>query len=154
MDKIAFTGSTEVGKQIMREAAGTVKKVSLELGGKSPNIVFADADLDAAVARRADRDLLREGRGLRRGIAPPGRGIACTSSCMEKLLERAKKMVAGDPLDPKTRLGPSSRKQQMERVLGYIERGKAEGGTLLAAASATPVNGKGLFRRSRRSSTA
>jgi acyl-CoA reductase-like NAD-dependent aldehyde dehydrogenase len=144
VDKIAFTGSTEVGKQIMREAAGTVKKVSLELGGKSPNIVYADADLDAAA------------RGALTGIFY-GKGEVCAAGSRllveesaadeirSRILERAKKMVAGDPLDPKTRLGALVSKTQMERVLGYIERGKSEGATLLSGGERVPVNGKGYF---------
>ncbi|HET7565425.1 MAG TPA: aldehyde dehydrogenase family protein, partial [Gemmatimonadaceae bacterium] len=144
VDKIAFTGSTEVGKQVMREAATTVKKVSLELGGKSPNIVFADADLDAAA------------RGALTGIFY-GKGEVCAAGSrllveapvreelQQKILERAKRMVAGDPLNPKTRLGAIVSKKQMERVLGYIESGKREGATLLTGGERTPVNGKGYF---------
>src|SRR5229473_661385 len=104
VDKIAFTGSTEVGKQIMREAAGTLKRLSLELGGKSPNIVFADADMDAAV------------RGALTGIFY-GKGEVCAAGSrllveasihdafVETIAAKARKMVPGDPLDPKTRLG-------------------------------------------------
>ncbi len=144
VDKIAFTGSTEVGKEIMRAAAGTVKKVSMELGGKSPNIVFADADLDAAA------------RGALTGIFY-GKGEVCAAgsrllveedvrdALRDKMLERAKKMVAGDPLHPKTRLGAIVSKAQMERVLGYIETGRKEGATLLAGGERVPVNGKGYF---------
>ena len=110
----------------MRDAAGTVKKVSLELGGKSPNIIFADADLDAAA------------RGALTGIFY-GKGEVCAAGSRllveesvadevrTRVLERAKKMVAGDPLDPKTRLGALVSKTQMERVLGYIEP-RQEGG--------------------------
>lgn len=144
VDKIAFTGSTEVGKQIMREAAGTVKRLSLELGGKSPNIIYADADLDAAA------------RGALTGIFY-GKGEVCAAGSRllvedsaadevrSRIFERAKKMVAGDPLDPKTRLGALVSKTQMERVLGYIERGKNEGAKLLSGGERTSVNGKGYF---------
>ncbi|HEX5436916.1 MAG TPA: aldehyde dehydrogenase family protein [Gemmatimonadaceae bacterium] len=144
VDKIAFTGSTDVGKQVMREAATTVKKVSLELGGKSPNIVFADADLDAAA------------RGALTGIFY-GKGEVCAAgsrllveapvreALQEKILERAKRMVPGDPLHPKTRLGAIVSRQQMERVLSYIESGKREGATLLAGGERARVNGKGYF---------
>jgi aldehyde dehydrogenase (NAD+) len=144
VDKIAFTGSTEVGKQVMRDAAGTVKKVSLELGGKSPNIIYADADLDAA------------SRGALTGIFY-GKGEVCAAGSRllvedsvadevrTRILERAKKMVAGDPLDPKTRLGALVSKTQMDRVLGYIERGRKEGATLLSGGQRAPVNGKGYF---------
>jgi acyl-CoA reductase-like NAD-dependent aldehyde dehydrogenase len=144
IDKIAFTGSTEVGKQIMRDAAGTVKKISLELGGKSPNIVYGDADLDAA-ARGALTGIFY-GKGE---VCAAGSRLLVEDSAAEemrtRILERAKKMVAGDPLDPKTRLGALVSKTQMERVLGYIESGKSEGATLLSGGARTPVNGKGYF---------
>ena len=144
VDKIAFTGSTEVGKMVMREAAATVKKISLELGGKSPNIVYADADLDAAA------------RGALTGIFY-GKGEVCAAgsrllveepireALTAKILERAKKMVAGDPLNPKTRLGAIVSKPQMESVLNYIKKGKDEGAQLLNGGERTPVDGKGYF---------
>src|SRR6186713_1579791 len=131
IDKIAFTGDTSTGKGIMRTAAETVKHITLELGGKSPNIVFADADVDAAV------------RGASVGIFY-GKGEVCAAGSrllvdkaikdqfLTKLADRTKKMVAGDPLDPKTRLGAISSKGQLERVLNYVEIAKREGGTLLA----------------------
>jgi acyl-CoA reductase-like NAD-dependent aldehyde dehydrogenase len=144
VDKIAFTGSTEVGKQIMREAAATVKKISLELGGKSPNIVYADADLDAA-ARGALTGIFY-GKGE---VCAAGSRLLVEESAVEevrtRILERAKKMVAGDPLDPKTRLGALVSKTQMDRVLNYIATGKREGAKLLIGGERTPVNGKGYF---------
>ena len=142
--KIAFTGSTEVGKSVMREASETLKKVSLELGGKSPNIVFADADLDAAA------------RGALTGIFY-GKGEVCAAGSrllvedsvkdelMERVLARARKMVAGDPLDPKTRLGALVSRTQMERVLEYIESGRREGAELKVGGQRTPLDGKGYF---------
>jgi aldehyde dehydrogenase (NAD+) len=126
VDKISFTGSTAVGKEIMRSAADTLKKVSLELGGKSPNIVFADADVDAAV------------KGAFNGIFY-GKGEVCAAGSrlfveatvhdevLDKLTERARKLEPGDPLNPKTRLGALVSRAQMERVLGYIEAGVKEG---------------------------
>ena len=144
VDKIAFTGSTAVGQQVMREAATTLKKISLELGGKSPNIVFADADLDAAA------------RGALSGIFY-GKGEVCAAGSrllvedsvreelMARVLDRAKKMVAADPLLPKTRLGALVTEKQMDRVLGYIESGKREGATLKTGGMRTPVDGKGYF---------
>jgi acyl-CoA reductase-like NAD-dependent aldehyde dehydrogenase len=104
INKIAFTGSTVVGKEIMRGAAESLKRVTLELGGKSPNIVFSDADIDAAV------------RGAINGIFY-GKGEVCNAGSrlfvesklqdefLDKLVGRAKKMQPADPLDPKTRLG-------------------------------------------------
>ncbi len=143
--KIAFTGSTVVGQQIMRNAADTLKKVSLELGGKSPNIVFADADLDAAV------------RGVINGIFY-GKGEVCAAGSrlfveqsisepfMEKLIARAEKLVPGDPLNPKTRLGALVSRDQMDRVLGYIASGKKEGATVVTGGERAEINdGKGFF---------
>jgi aldehyde dehydrogenase (NAD+) len=144
VDKIAFTGSTEVGKIIMREAAGTLKRVSLELGGKSPNIVLADADVDAAV------------RGATSGIFY-NTGQACTAGSrllveervrdevVEKLVKRAESMRPGDPLDPKCRMGPLVSSEQLERVGGYIEKGKAEGAELVFGGDRPTVGGGGGF---------
>jgi aldehyde dehydrogenase (NAD+) len=144
VDKISFTGSTEVGQHIMREAAGTVKKLTLELGGKSPNIVFADADLEAAV------------RGAGTGIFY-GKGEVCAAGSrllvensihdefVAKLAERAKKLSPADPLDPKTRLGSLINEKQMKTVLGYVEAGVKEGARLVAGGQRQPVNGKGYF---------
>src|SRR5207244_2277602 len=113
IDKISFTGSTEVGRRIMRSAADTMKKLTLELGGKSPNIVFADADLDAAL------------RGATAGIFY-GKGEVCAAGSrllvekpiydefVGKLAERAKKLVPSDPLDPKSRLGSLVSRAQMD----------------------------------------
>jgi aldehyde dehydrogenase (NAD+) len=126
VDKISFTGSTAVGKEIMRTAADTLKKVSLELGGKSPNIVFADSDLDAAA------------KGAFNGIFY-GKGEVCNAgsrllveksvhdTLMDKLLDRARKLEPGDPLNPKTRLGALVSAAQLDKVLGYLELGKKEG---------------------------
>jgi len=145
VNKIAFTGDTSTGKGIMRTAAETLKHITLELGGKSPNIVFPDADLDAAV------------RGASVGIFY-GKGEVCAAGSrllvdksikdafIAKLAERTKKMVAGDPLDPKTRLGAISSKSQLERVLHYVEIGKKEGASLVAGGSRADIGtGKGYF---------
>lgn len=130
VDKIAFTGSTEVGQLIMREAASTLKRVTLELGGKSPNIVFADADLKAAV------------RGVTTGIFY-GKGEVCAAGSrlfveasvhdqfVEQIAERAKKMTPGDPFDKSTRLGAIVSEKQLTRVLDYVRSGKSEGANLL-----------------------
>jgi acyl-CoA reductase-like NAD-dependent aldehyde dehydrogenase len=142
--KITFTGSTEVGKDIMRGAADTVKRLTLELGGKSPNIVFADADLDAAV------------KGAYTGIFY-GKGEVCAAgsrlfversvhdALVEKLVERTKKLAPGDPLDPKTRLGALVSRQQRESVLSYVEAGRSEGAEVVAGGEAATVGGKGFF---------
>jgi len=145
IDKVAFTGDTSTGKGIMRSAAETLKHVTLELGGKSPNIVFPDADLDAAV------------RGATIGIFY-GKGEVCAAGSrllvdrsikdefLTKLADRTKKMVAGDPLNPKTRLGAVSSKGQLERVLNYVDIAKREGASLLAGGARTDIGtGKGYF---------
>jgi acyl-CoA reductase-like NAD-dependent aldehyde dehydrogenase len=144
VDKITFTGSTEVGRQIMREAAATNKRVTLELGGKSPNLVFADADLKAAV------------RGAQTGIFY-GKGEVCAAGSrllversvhgqvVEQLAEGAKKLTVGDPLDKNTRLGALVSKQQQETVLGYIKKGVEEGAQLVAGGKSAKANGKGYF---------
>jgi aldehyde dehydrogenase (NAD+) len=145
VDSIAFTGSTEVGRQLMARASKTLKKVSLELGGKSPNIVLADADLDAAA--KGALNAIFYGKGE---VCAAGSRLLVDDSVhdelMAKVSERASKMVAGDPLHPKTRLGAIVSKQQMENVLSYIEAGRAEGATLLCGGERTDIGtGKGYF---------
>jgi len=145
IDKIAFTGDTSTGRGIMRGSAETLKHITLELGGKSPNIVLPDADLEAAV------------RGATTGIFY-GKGEVCAAGSrllvdrsikdqfLEKLAARTKKMVPGDPLDPRTRLGAISSKSQLERVLNYVEIGRKEGGTIIAGGSRADIGtGKGYF---------
>lgn len=144
VDSIAFTGSTEVGKLVMRAAADTLKKVSLELGGKSPNIVFADADMAAAV------------RGATTGIFY-GKGEVCAAGSrvlveraiydefVEAFAARAEKMTVGDPMGPKTRLGAIVSEAQLERVLGYIDAGKSDGARLVTGGERTQVDGRGNF---------
>jgi acyl-CoA reductase-like NAD-dependent aldehyde dehydrogenase len=145
VDKIAFTGSTVVGKEIMRSAADTLKRVTLELGGKSPNIVFADSDIDSAV------------KGAINGIFFGKGEVCCAGSRLfverkvqdefvGKLVDSTKKLQPGDPLDPKTRLGAIVSQQQMQQILGYIESGKSEGAQLIAGGKrATVGNGNGFF---------
>jgi acyl-CoA reductase-like NAD-dependent aldehyde dehydrogenase len=145
IDKIAFTGDTSTGKQIMRGSAESLKRITLELGGKSPNIVFADADLDAAL------------RGATTGIFY-GKGEVCAAGSrllvdksiknefIDKVATRAKKMAPGDPMDPKTRLGAISSKKQLETDLRYIETAKKEGATLVAGGARADIGtGKGYF---------
>jgi acyl-CoA reductase-like NAD-dependent aldehyde dehydrogenase len=145
IDKIAFTGDTSTGRGIMRGAAGSLKKITLELGGKSPNIVLADADLDAAI------------RGATIGIFY-GKGEVCAAGSrllvdhaiktefIDKLAARARKMTAGDPMDPRTRFGALSSKKQLDTVLRYIESGNQEGATLVAGGARTDIGtGKGYF---------
>src|SRR5947208_11243659 len=145
VDAIAFTGSTEVGKGLMARAAKTLKKVSLELGGKSPNVVFADADLDAAA--RGALNAIFYGKGE---VCAAGSRLLVEESAhdelMSKVVERANKMVAADPLHPKTRLGAIVAKEQMETVLSYIDAGKSEGAKLVAGGGRADIGtGKGYF---------
>ena len=145
IDKIAFTGDTSTGREIMRGSADTLKRITLELGGKSPNIVLADADLDAAV------------RGATTGIFY-GKGEVCAAGSrllvdrsirdefLDKVAARAKKMLPGDPMDPKTRTGAIASKTQLQRDLKYIETAKSEGATLLAGGVRADIGtGKGYF---------
>ncbi|MCG6989729.1 MAG: aldehyde dehydrogenase family protein [Gemmatimonadetes bacterium] len=144
VDAIAFTGSTEVGRIVMREAAETLKKVSLELGGKSPNIVFADASLKDAV------------RGASTGIFY-GMGEVCAAGSrvlveravygdfVAQLAARAEKMTVGDPMESTTRLGAIVSEEQLDRVMSYVEVGKREGARLVTGGERTTVNGKGNF---------
>ena len=144
VDAIAFTGSTEVGRTIMREAADTLKKVSLELGGKSPNIVFADADLGSAV-RGANTGIFY-GKGE---VCAAGSRILVQEAVYEEFLDglaaRANRMAVGDPMGPRTRMGAIVSRRQQEVVLGYIDAGKADGARLVAGGKAATVNGKGNF---------
>jgi len=144
VDKIAFTGSTAVGQGIMREAAATPKRVSLELGGKSPNVVFADADVAAAV--RGAQNAIFYGKGE---VCAAGSRLVVERSVhdqvVEQLAARAKKLVPGDPFEKTTRLGAVVSRKQQEVVLGYIEKGKAEGASLVAGGKSATVNGKGYY---------
>ncbi len=143
VDKISFTGSTEIGKQIMRDAADTVKRVTLELGGKSPNVIFADADLKAAV--KGAQNGIFYGKGE---VCAAGSRLLVESSVhdqvVEQLVARSKRLEPGDPMDRDTRLGAVVSKSQQETVLSYIEAGKREA-TLVAGGNAREVNGKGYF---------
>lgn len=145
VDGIALTGGTATGQQLMRDAAATVKKLHLELGGKSPNIVFADADLEAA-ARMALLGIFYN------------KGEVCTAGSrllvekgiydvfMEKLVERVQKLQPGDPLDPKTRLGPLVSEAQLANVKRYVEIGEREGARLRTGGQPPePAPGKGYF---------
>ncbi|HEX8154430.1 MAG TPA: aldehyde dehydrogenase family protein [Thermoanaerobaculia bacterium] len=145
IDAIAFTGSTQVGRELMARGSKTLKKVSLELGGKSPNIVFADADLDAAA--RGALNAIFYGKGE---VCAAGSRLLVEESVhdelMAKVAERAAKMLPADPLHPKTRLGAIVSKEQMDTVLRYIESGKSEGAKLVAGGGRSDIGtGKGYF---------
>jgi len=125
VDKIAFTGSMEVGKIIMRNSAETLKKVSLELGGKSPNIFFADADFEAAVDGALFGVFINQGE-----VCSAGSRVLVERPIYKKMLdamvEKAKTIKLGDGMDRTTKMGPVVSKEQLERVLKYQEIGKQE----------------------------
>ena len=144
VDKISFTGSTEVGRHIMKTAADTMKRLTLELGGKSPNIVFADADLDAALKGATAGIFYGKGE-----VCAAGSRLLVESSIYDdfvaRLSERSAKMSPSDPLDPKSRLGSLVSEGQMQKVLGWVETGIKEGARVVAGGKRQPVNGKGWF---------
>jgi acyl-CoA reductase-like NAD-dependent aldehyde dehydrogenase len=131
INKVAFTGSTEVGKIIARAAADNLTKVSLELGGKAPNIVFADADLEQAV------------NGAMMGIFFNQGQVCCAGSrlfveanvkdqFLERLKEKAGKITVGDPMEQTTMMGPQVSLEQLDRIKGYMDVGRAEGAQVFA----------------------
>src|SRR6185436_19132750 len=142
--KISFTGSTEVGRDIMRRGSVTLKRLTLELGGKSPNIVFPDADLDLAVRGASNGIFFNKGE-----VCTAGSRLflheALHDAFVDRLQAQVGKLTQGDPLDPKTRLGPQVSEAQMKQVLGYVEKGRAEGARLVCGGE-RPA-GKGYFVR-------
>jgi betaine-aldehyde dehydrogenase len=125
VDKIAFTGSVEVGKTIMREAAATLKKISLELGGKSPNIFFADSDFEIAVEGALFGIFFNQGE-----VCTAGSRILVQrpiyKKFVEAMVEKAKTITLGAPLDRQTKMGPLISREQFDRVREYQEIGKRE----------------------------
>ena len=126
VDKIAFTGGTVTGRKIMAAATGNIKKITLELGGKSPCIVFADADFDVAVEYAMFAIFAGQGE-----VCSAGSRLILDKKIVDRFLPRLAEasagIVVGDGLDPKTEMGPLITHQHTERVLGYIEAGRAEG---------------------------
>lgn len=143
VDKIAFTGSTEVGKIIVKAAAGNLKKVTLELGGKSPTIVFKDvSDVDAAIQGAANAIFFNHGQ-----CCCAGSRLYVQKDIFEQVLEgvsdRAKKIKLGPGVDPDTEMGPLVSQEQLERVTGYLESGAKEGAK--AVAGGKRVGDRGYF---------
>ncbi|KAF5705246.1 aldehyde dehydrogenase (NAD+) [Fusarium mundagurra] len=144
VDKIAFTGSTATGREVARLAASNLKEITIESGGKSPLLIFEDADLDQAV------------KWSHYGIMA-NQGQICTatsrilvheklySQFIELFKERVKSSKIGNPFDSDTFQGPQVSKAQYERVLSFIESGKVEGATVALGGQATSVNGKGFY---------
>jgi betaine-aldehyde dehydrogenase len=145
VDKIAFTGSVEVGKVIMRSAADTLKKVSLELGGKSPNIFFADADFEAAVDGALFGVFVNQGE-----VCSAGSRVLIERPIYKKMLdamvEKAKTIKLGSGMDRATKMGPLVSQEQLDRVMRYQEIGKKEAKVGVGGGRAT-VSGfeKGYF---------
>src|SRR5258708_14183852 len=130
VDKVAFTGSTEVGRLIVRAAANDLKKVSLELGGKSPNIVLADADLDTAIAGAANAIFFNHGQ-----CCCAGSRLYAEAKVFDRVVEGvadfARKIKLGPGLDPTTQMGPMVSETQHKRVASYLDSGKKEGAKAL-----------------------
>jgi phenylacetaldehyde dehydrogenase len=143
VDKVAFTGSTEVGKKIAAAASGNLKKVSLELGGKAPNIIFNDADIDAAIAGAVLGGYFNEGQccvnGSRLYVQ---RGVF--DRVVEGVAAAARAIKVGDGFDPASQMGPLVSREQYDKVLGYI-RGAVQDGAVLNAGSADAVGDRGFF---------
>ena len=131
VDKVAFTGSHVTGQSIVRASAGNLKRVSLELGGKSPDIVFADADIEAAVPGAAMAVFSNSGQ-----ICSAGTRLFVEQKVYDEFTGRVadfgKKLRVGNGLDPETQIGPLVSEQQLERVSGYLNIGKQEGARALA----------------------
>ena len=129
VDKIAFTGETATGRTIMELAAGTIKRVTLELGGKSPNLVFEDADVDAAVAGALHAIFYNAGQSCdaRSRILLHERVY---EDFLHKITAKAKALRVGDPLDPATQVGAIISKKQLEKIEGYIGIGVQEGAVI------------------------
>jgi phenylacetaldehyde dehydrogenase len=142
VDKIAFTGSTEVGKLIVHAAAGNLKKVTLELGGKSPNVILKDADLSVAIPGAASAIFFNQGQ-----CCCAGSRLYVDQTIYDEVIEgisgEAKKIRVGPGMDPKTQLGPLVSDEQFKRVTGYIDAGFKEGAR--AAVGGKTVGDKGYF---------
>jgi aldehyde dehydrogenase (NAD+) len=146
--KIAFTGSTAVGRTIVEASAGNVKRVQLELGGKGANIVFADADIEAAVNGSAFAVFHNQGQACIAG----SRLIlheSIAGDFLARFIELAESIRVGDPLDPATEMGPLTSAAHRDRVLSYVDLARAEGGEVLTGGSAPedPALARGFYLR-------
>lgn len=142
VDKVAFTGSTEVGKLVLQAAAGNLKKVTLELGGKSPNIVFRDADLSTAIDGAANAIFFNHGQ-----CCAAGSRLFVHDSIFDQVVEgvadRARKIRVLPGMDPDSDMGPLVSQEQMDRVCGFLESGYSEGAKALAGGR--KADGSGYF---------
>jgi len=144
VDKIAFTGSTAVGREIGAKAGRALKRVTLELGGKSPNIILPDADVEAAIKGSFQGIYFNSGQACNAGsrLFVPAESF---DQVMGALAEAAKAAKLGPGLDPDTQLGPLVSAEQRDRVMGYIDAGKDEGAELIAGGEATLADSGGYF---------
>jgi acyl-CoA reductase-like NAD-dependent aldehyde dehydrogenase len=142
INKISFTGSPAVGKQIMRAAAANGTRVGLELGGKSPNVVFADADLDKAVRASSSGIFFNAGQ-----VCSAGSRVLVEDRIYEefvtKFVARAKSIRVGDPMAAETTMGPIISEKQLNRVVGYIDAGRKEGAEVVTGGSR--IGNRGYF---------
>ena len=140
IDKIAFTGSTEVGKYIMKSVAGSGKKYTLELGGKAANIIFEDAAIDQAVEGIVNAIFFNQGHvccaGSRLYVQE---GVA--EEIISKLQKRMESLIVGDPLDKNTDIGAINSKMQLNKIKKYVKLGKDEGGTIYQSSCPLPEKG-------------
>lgn len=140
IDKVAFTGSTEVGKLIIQAAAGNLKKVTLELGGKSPNVVYDDADLDTAIAGAADAIFFNQGQ-----VCSAGSRLFVQQGIYDDVVagvsEIASNMKVGDGFDAATQMGPLVSREQFDRVTGYMKAGLDAGAEASAGGAALDRDG-------------
>ncbi|MFT3975777.1 MAG: aldehyde dehydrogenase family protein [Sphingomonas bacterium] len=142
IDKVSFTGSTAVGKRILQASAGNLKRVTLELGGKSPNIIFPDADIDRAIDAAVNGFTRNSGQ-----ICSSGTRLFVHESIHDEVAEKVARITAarkvGDPLDPSSFLGPVVSDTQLSRVMSYIDSGSGDGATLMTGGAR--IAGKGYF---------
>src|SRR5262249_56106174 len=140
VDKVAFTGSTEVGKIINRKATETLKRVTLELGGKSPVIVMSDVNVDEVAPAAAGGVFFKAGQSC---VA--GSGLFAHRSIFDRMVEGVAKASAfwrpRPSLDPEGHMGPLVSKEQMDRVMGYIEKGKRDGASVAVGGNAAAAKG-------------
>lgn len=144
VDAISFTGETTTGKVIMAAAAKTLKRLSYELGGKNPNIIFADSDLDEVIETTIKSSFINQGEvclcGSRIYVQRPA-----YEQFLEKFVAKAKEMVVGDPFDPKTKVGALVGEEHYQRVMSYIELAKQEGGEILIGGKRPDGLDKGYY---------
>jgi len=140
VDKLSFTGSTEIGQRVMSEAAATMKRVTLECGGKSANIVLDDADREMAIDGALYATFFHSGQ-----VCESGTRLMLSKAkhddFVEALVERARGLKVGDPMDPETNIGPIISEKQRDRIRKYIEIGKFEGATLALGGDEPKIEG-------------